>query len=54
VNFVRILKHMHKTAPKGAFCPKNNLLTLAGSIKIEFRAIIRVLRPTYSIQITIT
>jgi hypothetical protein len=54
VNFVRIVKHMHKTAPKGAFCPKNNLLTLAGRIKIEFRAIIRVLKPTYSIQITIT
>jgi hypothetical protein len=54
VNFVRIVKHKHKSAPKGAFCPKNNLLTLAGRIKIEFRALIRVLRPTYSIQITIT
>lgn len=54
VNFVRIVKHKHKSAPKGAFCPKNNLLTLAGRIKIEFRALIRVLRPTYSIQISIT
>lgn len=54
VNFVRIVKHKHKSAPKGAFCPKNNLLALAGRIKIEFRALIRVLRPTYSIQITIT
>jgi hypothetical protein len=54
VNFVRIVKHVHKTAPKGTFCPKNNLSTLPGRIKIEFRAIIRVLRPTYGIQITIT
>jgi len=53
VNFVRIVKHVHKTAPKGAFCPKNNLSALAGRIKIQFRAIIRVLKPIYTIQIAI-